>query len=63
VLFTGGQGALRKIRAVARILIVAGGCRGRQLAAAMMDEGYAVRITTRSEEGRARLHAATDDVA
>jgi hypothetical protein len=47
-----------KIRAVARILIVAGGCRGRQLATALVDEGYAVRITTRSEEGSAAIEAA-----
>lgn len=43
---------------MARILIVAGGCRGRQLATALVDEGYAVRITTRSEEGRAAIEAA-----
>ncbi len=42
---------------MARILIVGGGCRGRQLAAAMVDEGYAVRITTRSEDGRAAIEA------
>ncbi len=45
-------------RAVARILIVAGGCRGRQLAAAMVEEGYAVRITTRSEDGRGAIENA-----
>jgi uncharacterized protein YbjT (DUF2867 family) len=39
-------------------LIVAGGCRGRQLATALVDEGYAVRITTRREEGRAAIEAA-----
>jgi hypothetical protein len=44
--------------AVARILIVAGGCRGRSLAAAMVQEGHAVRITTRSEDGRAAIEAA-----
>jgi hypothetical protein len=43
---------------VARILIVAGGCRGRQLATALVDEGYAVRVTTRSDEGRAAIEAA-----
>jgi uncharacterized protein YbjT (DUF2867 family) len=43
---------------VARILIVAGGCRGRNLAAAMVGEGHAVRITTRSEERRAAIEAA-----
>jgi len=42
---------------VARILIVAGGCRGRRLAAAMVDEGHAVRVTTRSETGRAAIEA------
>lgn len=36
---------------------MAGGCRGRQLAAALVDAGYAVRITTRSEEGRAAIEA------
>jgi uncharacterized protein YbjT (DUF2867 family) len=43
---------------VARILIVAGGCRGRSLAAAMVAEGHAVRITTRSEERRPAIEAA-----
>ena len=43
--------------AVARILIVAGGCRGRGLAAAMVGEGHAVRITTRSEDRRAAIEA------
>ncbi|HTD10062.1 MAG TPA: hypothetical protein VK680_14345 [Solirubrobacteraceae bacterium] len=43
---------------MARILIVAGGCRGRQLATALVDEGYAVRVTTRSDEGRAAIEAA-----
>jgi hypothetical protein len=49
---------LRNIRAVARILIVAGGCRGRALAAAMVQDGYAARVTTRSEDGRAAIEAA-----
>jgi nucleoside-diphosphate-sugar epimerase len=40
---------------VARILIVGGGCRGRQLAATLVGEGHAVRITTRSEAGRAAI--------
>jgi hypothetical protein len=40
---------------VARILIVGGGCRGRLLAAKLHDEGHAVRITTRSEAGRAAI--------
>jgi hypothetical protein len=43
---------------VARILIVGGGCRGRALAAAMTGEGHAVRMTTRSEAGRAAIEAA-----
>jgi hypothetical protein len=43
---------------VARILIVGGGCRGRRLARAMVDEGHAVRITTRGEAGRAAIEAA-----
>jgi hypothetical protein len=42
---------------VARILIVGGGCRGRRLAATLADEGYAVRITTRTENGRAAIEA------
>jgi hypothetical protein len=49
---------MRNIRAVARILIVAGGCRGRALAAAMVQEGYAARVTTRSEDGRAAIEEA-----
>jgi nucleoside-diphosphate-sugar epimerase len=42
---------------VARILIVGGGCRGRRLASAMTADGlgHAVRITTRSEDGRAAI--------
>jgi uncharacterized protein YbjT (DUF2867 family) len=43
---------------VARALILAGGCRGRALAAALVAEGHAVRITTRTEEGRAAIEAA-----
>jgi hypothetical protein len=42
---------------VARILIVAGGCRGRRLAAAMIAEGHAVRVSTRGEHGRAAIEA------
>jgi hypothetical protein len=42
---------------VARILIVGGGCRGRRLAAAMTGEGHAVRMTTRTEAGRAAIEA------
>jgi hypothetical protein len=37
---------------VARVLIVGGGCPGRQLAAGLVGDGHAVRITTRSEDGR-----------
>lgn len=36
-------------------MIVGGGCRGRQLAEGLLAEGHAVRITTRSEEGRAGI--------
>jgi hypothetical protein len=42
---------------VARILIVAGGCRGRRLAEAMVQEGHAVRMTARSEGARAAIEA------
>jgi uncharacterized protein YbjT (DUF2867 family) len=42
---------------VARILIVGGGCRGRRLAATLVDERHAVRITTRTEAGRAAIEA------
>ncbi len=50
------------IAAVARILIVGGGCRGRRLASALTGEGHrgghAVRITTRAESGRAAIEQA-----
>jgi hypothetical protein len=42
---------------VARILIVAGGCRGRRLAGDLIGEGHAVRVTTRDEAGRAAIEA------
>ena len=42
---------------MARILIVGGGCRGRKLASELGGEGHAVRITTRTEEGRAPIEA------
>jgi uncharacterized protein YbjT (DUF2867 family) len=42
---------------VARILMVAGGARGRALARSLVDDGHAVRITTRSEAGRAAIEA------
>jgi hypothetical protein len=48
-------------RAVARILIVGGGCRGRRLASALAEEergAHAVRITTRTETGRAAIEEA-----
>jgi hypothetical protein len=40
---------------VARILIVAGGARGRRLAGELLADGHAVRITTRTEAGRAAI--------
>jgi len=40
---------------VARILIVGGGCSGRQLAQRLLAGGHAVRITTRTEQGRAAI--------
>lgn len=44
--------------AVARILIVGGGCRGRRLAVRLVQEGrHAVRITTRTESARAAIEA------
>ncbi len=39
------------------MLIVGGGCRGRALAAELVAEGHAVRITTRGENGRAAIDA------
>jgi len=42
---------------MARILIVAGGCRGRQLAGCLVGEGHAVRVTTRTESGRVAIEA------
>jgi hypothetical protein len=42
---------------VARILIVGGGCRGRRFAARMVEQGHAIRATTRSERGRAAIEA------
>jgi uncharacterized protein YbjT (DUF2867 family) len=43
---------------VARALIVGCGCRGRLLGEALLAEGWAVRGTTRREEGMAALKAA-----
>jgi hypothetical protein len=42
---------------VARILIVGGGCRGRRLATQLVARGHALRVTTRSEAGRAAVEA------
>jgi nucleoside-diphosphate-sugar epimerase len=42
---------------VARILIVGGGCLGRRLATEMAGRGHALRVTTRSEHGRAGIEA------
>jgi hypothetical protein len=38
-------------------LIVAGGCRGRRLAEDLVGERHAVRVTTRTESGRAAIEA------
>ncbi len=43
--------------AVARLLILGGGCRGRQLAAEVVSEGHAARIVTRSEARRGEIEA------
>jgi hypothetical protein len=43
---------------VARVLILGGGCRGRQLAAEVIGDGHAVRIVTRSDSRRAVIEAA-----
>jgi hypothetical protein len=43
---------------VARVLIVAGGCRGRALAAELVGDGQAVRVSTRTEAGRGAIEAA-----
>lgn len=42
---------------MARILIVGGGCRGRRFAERMVEQGHAVRATTRAEAGRAAIEA------
>jgi hypothetical protein len=47
----------RRGRRVARILIVGGGCRGRRFAGRMVEQGHAVRATTRREAGRAEIEA------
>ena len=46
------------MRAVARILIVGGGCRGRLLAQELVGEGHAVRVTTRRERARGLIEGA-----
>ncbi|MEA2372701.1 MAG: hypothetical protein QOH12_3095 [Solirubrobacteraceae bacterium] len=43
---------------MARVLIVGGGCRGRRLASGLVAGGHAVRITTRTQDGRAGIEAA-----
>jgi uncharacterized protein YbjT (DUF2867 family) len=43
---------------VARALIVGCGCRGRQLGERLLDEGWAVRGTSRRDEGLAAIEAA-----
>jgi hypothetical protein len=43
---------------MARVLIVGGGCRGRALGTGLGLVGHAVRITTRTEAGRAGIEAA-----
>jgi uncharacterized protein YbjT (DUF2867 family) len=43
---------------VARILIVGGGCRGRGLASELVGRGHVVRVSTRTEDGRAAIEAA-----
>lgn len=40
------------------MLIVGGGCPGRRLAAGLVQDGHAVRITTRTEAGRAAIESA-----
>jgi hypothetical protein len=42
---------------MARVLIVAGGCRGRRLAGWLRETGHAVRATTRTEAGRRAIEA------
>jgi hypothetical protein len=43
---------------MARILIVGGGCRGLGLTRELADAGHAVRVTTRTEAGRAAIEVA-----
>ncbi len=44
--------------AVARVMIVGGGCRGRHLAALLVGDGHAVRISTRTQERRGAIEQA-----
>ena len=48
---------------MARVLIVGCGCRGRELAAALGEDGHAVRGTSRSEQGKAAIEAAGHEAA
>jgi len=48
---------------VARALIVGCGCRGRELGRALLDEGWAVRGTSRREEGLAAIEGAGIEAA
>lgn len=43
---------------MARILLIGGGARGRALAGELVGRGHALRITTRTESGRAAIEAA-----
>jgi uncharacterized protein YbjT (DUF2867 family) len=42
---------------LARALIVGCGCRGRELGVSLLEEGWAVRGTSRREEGLAAIEA------
>jgi nucleoside-diphosphate-sugar epimerase len=46
-----------KLTAVARVLIIAGGCSGRRLAARLIADDHAVRVTTRTDAHRASIEA------
>ena len=48
---------------MARALIVGCGCRGRELGRALLDQGWAVRGTSRREEGLAAIEAAGIEAA
>jgi uncharacterized protein YbjT (DUF2867 family) len=43
---------------MARVLIVGGGCRGRELTRELTSAGHTVRVTTRDESGHAAIEAA-----